>query len=306
LSLVIYSLLIVLIAAFAVFLYSNVRKKQRKQGLSLADKTNIAMTVVNLMSLILAVVSIQIAVSSYQAAQESGKQQQQTLDASKSSLSSVVESLKKQQGTLDASRLALNESLTVMTAQQKLLQHSVQTSRNQLAVLDAQWKRQLEQPDIHAVLVYPAKPAVIVTNKSKIKPVKDGLYTFITLNIDRWLGDRYQMVQQASSKVDSLRPEGSYLPSTLNLVIDPPQSQPLGKGDRLYGYLSISCPDCIANRLYWVLIKYGQEGWFVEVSNNDPEYSLPALGKLSPSTAEGHISQFLSRKDLIAMPTRLW
>ena len=301
---VVYVLLTILIGSIVVFLCLHVRRQNRPGKLSLSDKTNIVATVVNIVLLVLAVVSIHIALKSYQTAQESGAQQQRTLDASKDALSSVVGALKEQQGTLNDSRLALKQSVDIITEQKKLLQQSVQTSRNQLAVLDAQWKRQLEQPDIHAVPVYPAKPAVIVMNKSKIKPVKDGLYQLITLNIDRWLGDRYQLVSNKAMKVDSIRPDGSYLPSTLELILDP--NQPLEKGNRLYGYLSVSCPDCIAHRLYWMLIKYGDEGWYAELPKTDHEYSLKALGNFNPSTVDGHVSSFLSRKDLIQMPKRLW
>jgi len=191
-----------------------------------------------------------------------------------------------------------------MTAQQELLQQSVETSRNQLAVLDAQWKRELEQPDIHAVLLYPAKPSVIVMNKSSIKPVKNGLYQLIMLNINRWLGDRYQLVQTKATQVDSIRPDGSYLPSSLELILDP--NEPLKNGDRLYGYLSISCPECIAHRMYWVLIKYGEDGWYAELSKTDSEYSPKALANLNPSIIDGYIGSFLSREDLVAMPKRLW
>ena len=299
---VIYSLLIVLIVGLSAFLYLHIRRQYRTQGLSLGDKTNVVMTAVNLVLLILAVASIHIAIKSYQTAQEAGTQQQRTLDSSKESLQSVVGVLKEQQRTLDESRRALKESVDIVTAQKKLLEQSVQTSRNQLAVLDAQWKRQLEQPDLHAVLVYPAKPAVLVTNKSKTKPAKDGVYALIALNIDRWSGDRYQMVQQASHKVDTVRPEGSYLPTSLELRLDPDQS--LEKGNRVYGYLSVSCPDCVANRLYWVLIKHGEQGWFAEVPNNDPEYSLITLMKLAPSNVEEHVNRFVSRKDLIPMLTK--
>lgn len=297
-------LLTILIGGIVVFLCLHVRRQNRPGKLSLSDKTNIVATVVNIVLLVLAVVSIHIALKSYQTAQKSGAQQQGTLDASKDALSSVVGALKEQQGTLNDSRLALKQSVDIITEQKKLLQQSVQTSRNQLAVLDAQWKRQLEQPDIHAVPVYPAKPAIIVMNKSKIKPVRDGLYQLIAVNIDRWLGDRYQSVSNRATKVDSIRPDGSYLPSTLELIPDP--NQPLEKGNRLYGYLSVSCPDCIAHRLYWVLIKYGEEGWYAELSKTDQEYSLKALGNLNPSTVDGHISSFLSRQDLNVMPKRLW
>jgi hypothetical protein len=148
LLIIVYLLLIVFIGSFAAFVYLHIRNQSKKQELSLSDKTNIVMIFVNLVFLILAVVSIHIAVKSYQAAQESGKQQQQTLDASKDSLSSVVVALKKQQETLEDSRQALRQSVSIIAEQQVLLQQSVKTSRNQLAVLDAQWKRQLEQTDI--------------------------------------------------------------------------------------------------------------------------------------------------------------
>jgi hypothetical protein len=184
-----------------------------------------------------------------------------------------------------------------MTEQQPLLQQSIETSRNQLAVLDAQWKRELEQPDIHAIPVYPLKPAVIVFNKSKIKPVRDGSYQLITINVDKWLGDRYQHVSSKATKVDAIRPDDGYLPSTLELILDP--NKPLKKGDRLYGYLSISCPDCIAHRIYWVLIKYGEEGWYTELPDNKSEHPLKALDNLNPSTADEQINNFLSRKDLL-------
>jgi hypothetical protein len=212
------------------------REQKWAQGLSISDKTNVIMTFVNIVLLILAVVSIYIAVESYQAAQNSGIQQQRALDASSGSLSSVVKTLKKQQEILDESSHALKQSFNV---------------------IEAQWKRELEKPDIHAILLYPAYPHVFIINNSKIKPLMDGHYQFFTLNIDRWLGSNYQIVQ-AINKVDSaIPPKGTQLQTRLDLRLDP--NQPLKEGDRLYGYLSVSCSDCVTNRCYWVLIKYGQQ-----------------------------------------------
>jgi hypothetical protein len=175
-SIIVGSLGAILIVGLAAFLYIQLRNKHRTQGLSLSDKTDIAKMAMSLGSLIMAVISLYIAINSYQSAQESDLQQRQTLSASKDSLLSVVDVLKNQQSMIEDSRYALRQSIDIITAQKDLLQQSVETSRNQLAVLDAQWKRQLEQPDIYAALVYPAKTAVLVSNKSNIKPVKDGLY----------------------------------------------------------------------------------------------------------------------------------
>lgn len=214
----------------------------------------------------------------------------------------MVGALKEQQGTLDDSRLALKQSVDIITAQKNLLQQSVQTSRNQLAVLDAQWKRELERPDIHAILVYPDNPAVGIRNDSKVKPIRDGKWQFFSNNIDRWSGNGYQMVQHVTETVDPIRPMGSLIPKFLSLRLDP--SEPLEKGNRLYGYLYVGCPDCITSRMYWVLIKYKERGWFVEVPPNDPQYCLPSLQKLTPLTVEEHVDRFLARKDLIEIPAR--
>lgn len=303
---IIYLALAAFIAVIAIMLYREIQKLYRQNlRLSLADNTNIVMTIVNLVLLVVAVVSLQIAVNSYLDAQESGRQQQQILDASKQSLSSVVGALNKQQRSLDDSRDALTQSVKITTAQQKLLQESVKTSRSQLAVLDAQWKRELEQPDIRVALVYPANPSFIVMNQSKTKPLREGHYQLITLNIDHWEGDRYQMVQTRGSEIGaSIPPGGSFLPTEFALRLDP--NQPIEKGNRLYGYLNISCPDCTTVRVYWVLIKYGEQGWYAEIPIHDKEYSLSVLSTLTPTTVEAHIRNFLLRNDLIEMPTKLW
>ncbi len=286
-----YALLLLFIALLAVFLGRQLyRHHQAPEGLSLGDYSNIAATVLNVVLIVLAVVSLHIAVNSYRDAKDSGQRQETALAA--------------QQRTLDASRSALDHSVETAIQQQGLLEQAVQAARSQLQILEAEWKRQLEQPDIHAILVYPSKPAIVVENHSKVKPVRDASYQLITLNIDRWLGDRYQSVSTAATSVNHIRPGGSYLPSVLSLLLDP--NEPLVKGNRLYGYLSVDCVDCAAHRRYWVYLTYGDERWLREVEDTEQDYSLPTLAKLTPATVEAHVSHFRARKDLIPMPTRIW
>lgn len=265
--------------------------------LSFGDCTNIAL-------FLLAVVSLYIAAVSYNDANESASKQQAALDASRKSLDAVSVTLEKQLRTLEESRIAFAGVVETAKEQQRLLHQAVQTARSQLQVLEAEQKRQLEQPDIHAVIVYPAKPAIILENRSRIKPVKDAMYQLITLNVDRWLGDRYQLVQTVSTPVNYVRPQGSYLPSTLELRLDP--SQPLVAGNRLYGYLTVDCPECVSRRIYWVYLKFGEEGWFREVRSGEQNYTLSVLAQLSPATVETHLRQFGSGQDLIPIRARLW
>jgi len=182
-----YLVIALLIAGSAVFMYLY-------RGIPLSDKANMVMTIVNLVLLVLALISIHVALNSYWTAQESGKQQQQALDASKNSLASVVSSLGEQKKALDSSRQSLEHSLETAIQQQMLLQQNVQIARNQLVVLDAQQKRLSEQNDIlrqqselnrslahvgiepylECDLFYPEPgekedPFIVIINKSRIK-----------------------------------------------------------------------------------------------------------------------------------------
>lgn len=107
--------------------------------------------------------------------------------------------------------------------------------------------------------------------------------------------DTFQLVSIVATSIDFIPPEGSYLPTKLDLRLDP--NEPLAKGNRLFGYLSINCADGATRRAYWVLIKWGEEGWYREVKND----GYPFL-KLRPNNIEGYVSNFLLHKDLLQMP----
>lgn len=182
-----YLVIVLLIVGLVFFMYLY-------RGKPLSDKTNIVATIVNLCMLVLALISIHVALNSYRTAQESGKQQQITLDASKNSLESVVSSLNEQQKALDSSRQSLENSLDTAIQQQTLLQQNVRIARNQLMVLEAYQKRlsehsdllhrQLElnrslahmgiEPYIDCDLIYPERgekrdPYIVIINTSPIK-----------------------------------------------------------------------------------------------------------------------------------------
>ncbi len=302
----IYLVLMVALVSFLYLFARRVRRHSTTDQLSLGDYVSIVATVLNVIVLVVAVVSLHVAVDAYLDAKESGKkqeerldQQQKVLEGSRQALDAVVQGLSKQQNTLEKARDALDSSVRTAIAQQRLLGQSVTNSEQQLHILKAQWERELEQPDVHAQLVYPFGPAIIVSNSSKVKPVRQGLYELIMLNIDRPRnGDAFQWVSTVATPIDFIPPEGSYLPAALNLHLDP--NEPLVKGNRLFGYLSISCADCASRRAYWVLIKWGEEGWYREAKDDGYPF-----WKLKANNIDGYVSDFMSRKDLLRMPLNL-
>jgi hypothetical protein len=197
---------------------------------------------------------------------------------------------------LEKSRQALDSSVSTAIAQQQLLSQSVANSKTQLGILKAQWARELERPDVHAALCFPERLSVQLSNSSRVKPVRDGLYQLIMFNIDRPYSRNFQLVQTASTPLGTIPPSFSYLPSNLNILLDP--AEDLTKGNRLFGYLSISCAECVTPRTYWALIKYGEEGWYREIKAGE-KYPFP---QLTPANIEGYVSDFLKHKDLIQMP----
>jgi hypothetical protein len=276
---------------------ASLGKWLRESGKSLRESLSVS-DWVNIVFLTVALVSLYVAVQAYRDAHSSGDKQLAALEASR-------DSLKTQQTILEQAKVALEASVSNAIAQLDVLQTSLRTSRRQLEVLEAQWKRQLEQPDLHATLVYPNRPAVMFSNSSKVKVATDGYYQLITLNVDHWDHNQYQLVQTKTTPTGNIRPLESYLPQYLELLLSP--NKPLEAGNRLFGYFVIECPECAARRVYWLLIKYGQEGWFREVKPTDRYLypSMSALLALKPATVEPEINHFLNQKDLTRMAERV-
>lgn len=297
---VVYGALGVGLVIFAVFLVRGIHEHASAgQRLPLSDYVAVAGALLNIVVLVIAVISLHVAITTYQDAKRSGEEQTKALQSSRDALSGVAQSLDKQAGTLERSRQALDVSVTTAVAQEKLLSESVANSRKQLGMLQAQWARELEQPDIHAFLVYPQNPSIIVQNISKIKPVRTGLYQIFLLDLDRPKGTRLSLVENAATPVDFIEPSGRFLPAGLNLMPAPGDPQPV-KGDRLFGYLSIGCADCKTHRSYWVFMRYQEEGRYCE--GKGMEYPF---FRLTPENVEGYVSAFLRRSDLVEMPKQL-
>lgn len=295
-----YGLLAVGIILFGILFVRKLRRHLRGEALSLSDYVAIAGTVLNIVILLLAVGSLHVAITTYVDAKNSGeeqaktlKQQETSLQASRDALDKVVTNLGQQSKILDASRAALDSSVKTALAQQKLLTESVENSRKQLQILQAEWSRELEQPDIEGILVSAENPALVLRNISKVKPVKNGLYQLILLNLDHWQGSHFALAETTATPIDFVAPDDQYLPAVLHIIAPPGDPAPV-KGDRLFGYLSMHCAECKSHKVYWVYLKYQEQGWYVKA--NGTEYPIY---ELKPGNIDSLISAFLARHDLV-------
>lgn len=121
-------------------------------------------------------------------------------------------------------------------------------------------------------------------------------YRFIAFNLDRRIGDSFQLVQTfiTSAGTFDLR---SYLPLKLDLLRTP--DEPLRAGDRLFGYFTLDCPECTERKKYWFLIKAEEGGWYREILPIDFHYSLT---KVTPERASTLVDDFMKEADIIQIP----
>jgi hypothetical protein len=132
-----------------------------------SDYLNVAGTALNILVLAIAVISLNVAVTTYQEAKRSGEDPTKALQSSRDALAGVAQSLNRQGDTLEKSRQAPDSSVETAVAQQKLLSQSVANSKEQLGILQAEWARELEQPDVPIALLYTHELSVAVSNTGK-------------------------------------------------------------------------------------------------------------------------------------------
>lgn len=139
---------------------------------------------------------------------------------------------------------------------------------------------QPEQPDISLRLVYPTALHIKIRNTSRHAVIRDPRYIPVIWNLD---GTDLLNPLPAPTRV--LR--GEWIRAGGGLV-EEIASQPLVAarikiGDRLFGFIQASCPDCIREKAYWLYLVHGRSGWYAEVPEsqwiplNDFTHLLPQI-----------------------------
>jgi hypothetical protein len=130
------------------------------------------------------------------------------------------------------------------------------------------------KPDLSIRLVHPASFALVIHNDSSVV-VREVKHSYGIWNLDKNV-----ILPIPIAAVDWIRP-GEY--SGPFAVVSLPTVAPLIKEkDRLFGFIGVSCPECLANRFYWVYAVSGEGGWYSRI----PDGKGPALDRLVPLIAQ--------------------
>jgi len=120
-----------------------------------------------------------------------------------------------------------------------------------------------EKPDIHLALVYPKAFAIVLYNSSGVLLDKPK-YSPGIWNLDRL--DASGNVATLPIPVfvgDWIRPHESMGPQAVfGTELVKPAVKP---GDRLFGFILVTCPECIVTREYWVYEVFDEGGWYCEL-----------------------------------------
>lgn len=144
--------------------------------------------------------------------------------------------------------------------------------------------------DLISLIVNPTSPQLLIWPLGAVARNVEGdpLLWDIDRN-DRISSDSLIINQM---KYDWIRPDQHAGPTSL---LDSRDIQSVVKpGHRIFGYLTITCPDCDRVRLYWIYFVYGQGGWFAEVPKG-VSLNPKAIGDSIPLLREDNaLEQYLA------------
>jgi hypothetical protein len=139
-------------------------------------------------------------------------------------------------------------------------------------------------PDVRILFVQSDKPALVLENISTSKPAREIKYGGFLTNLSG--DDPRKPLPIPFESFDFLRPSGK---SALEPIFERPMVAPLIKnGDEIFGYVSVSCPECERERVYWVYVKWPDSGWSSELPQGqsvNTKWLYDALPELKKNSA---------------------
>ncbi|HKT89861.1 MAG TPA: hypothetical protein VJQ59_15565, partial [Candidatus Sulfotelmatobacter sp.] len=147
-------------------------------------------------------------------------------------------------------------------------------------------------PDIDLALIYPQEFAAIFLNRSSVT-LNEPSWRFMMWDLDAHDINGYP----TNLKIPSGGGPGAWIAQHSML---PPEAiiynvrAQVKPGDRLFGWASVTCPDCIKSRTYWIYAIEGSDGWFAESTVGEPDISyftsanVQAIGE--------HLDEFWKRE----------
>jgi hypothetical protein len=145
-----------------------------------------------------------------------------------------------------------------------------------------------KSPDVVMRLVYPKRPALVLENISDAVAVQIK-YAAALLKITG--PEKGQPVQIPISTFDFIK--GREKGGPQNLFDPPAPLKSPNEGERLFGWIQVSCPTCAVTHYYWTYINFGYDGWYAEVSKARHEAIAKWLHENGPYT-DNDIDRMLS------------
>jgi hypothetical protein len=223
---------------------------------------------------------------------EEGRRQVGVLDQLNASASETAKSLRlmsQEQQQLVATQEKTLDTMSTMNA----------TMQNEFEIIREQRRRELEQPEVEGILLYPQQPSIVINSISKTKVARDVIYEARFWNLDKPTEEGFALVSSKVGSVASVRPGGSFGPFNFELFSGANAPASLPSGTRLFGYVTVQCPECRSVHIYWAYYVVGNSGVYREGRWTDCDWY-----HLSRSNVGAALASFQSHKDLKQMPTR--
>ena len=199
---------------------------------------------------------------------ESAREQQIALESSRRALETMVSSAKTQQEVLDASSGTLEGMLAMsklqgqsMKEQQALVEESVRASKKQLSIIQEQYEVERKRPDVRIFnvhRVFSGDDLSVALRNVSSKVARDiTLKGFFTILRAEPFAVPVKIWDINYLRAGDVRSQW--------LEIDFPKGvEPLKKGERIFGFVDVRCPDCEAARECWIYYQVGGNGWYTE------------------------------------------
>ena len=139
-------------------------------------------------------------------------------------------------------------------------------------------------PDIVLIFGNPEEPRFWVQNPSA-KLAREATYQLLLFNLSA-AGERgwNLNLEIPTADVGFIRPGGARGPWAIRSVVR--QGSSIEKGNHLFGYGQVWCPNCANVRFFWLYVHVGSIGWYAEIADDEIniiEETLKAIASGSPN-----------------------
>ncbi len=146
----------------------------------------------------------------------------------------------------------------------------------------------LSRPDIDIELVKPDRFAIYIFNDSDVL-LNKARWWFGIWDLDTMGNDGGAPLQIPQAHSDYIRPHEPIGPFAV--ISQEPVNSQVRNGDRLFGWVAATCPDCKRTKAYYVYAVVGKGGWIAEIPQDEKRpvedwFSLARQAKRFPDLPE--------------------